>query len=290
MKVFVVTSSTSTGNIVKGAFQQAKVENLEVIAHHYPNDFLDSIEEDSAVLVDWEGDPEPLASSVANVKASDKGKAVPILLLSTKQASATTYHGMKAGASGVVNKPIDPSQLLKAIGAARKHAKSKKAPSINVEFINPFIEATRTVLGTMANLNVERKRLYLKDDYKMYGDISGVMGLSGTATGSVVISMPTPLAIQVVSTMLGEEPGEEITPAISDGVGEIINMIAGQAKASLTKTKYHFQISIPTVVMGKQHEVTHKQGTPNIVVLFESDKGDTFAIQVCLSPTAVEGE
>jgi chemotaxis protein CheX len=113
------------------------------------------------------------------------------------------------------------------------------------------------------------------------------MGLSGAASGSVVISLPSKLAIEIVGAMLGDDMGNTLTPEVGDGVGEIINMIAGQAKASLTKTKYHFQISIPTVVMGQGHEITHRQGTPNIVVLFTTEAGDDFAIQVCLSP---EGE
>lgn len=288
MKVFVITRSTSASNIVKGALQQANVEDVEVHACPNAQKALEAVDENSIVFVDWEGDPDPLANEVAHIKSAENGKDATVLLLCTKQASASTFQGMKAGAGGVVTKPVEPAELVKAIAAARKRVKAKKAPNINVEFINPFIEATRTVLGTMASLQVERKKLFLKDDYNMYGDISGVMGLSGAATGSVVISLPTKLAIEVVSTMLGEEPVAEITPAISDGVGEIINMISGQAKASLTKTKYHFQISLPTVVMGTNHQITHKQGTPNIVVVFETEKGNTFAIQVCLSPNDEE--
>ena len=74
---------------------------------------------------------------------------------------------------------------------------------------------------------------------------------------------------------------------VCDGVGEIINMIAGQAKAMLVKTKYHFTISIPSVISGHGHEISHKKGTPNIVVLFEAD-GTPFALQVCLAPVESE--
>lgn len=285
MNVIVITIVASTGNIVRGALQAAKASEIEAVVLPDALSVGEHLEEETVVLVDWEGsDPVVHAETVKRVKSTPGGEDTPVLLLSTKQAAGTTFAGMKAGASGLVSKPIDPQDLVKKIATALKHRKMKRAQSINVEFINPFIEATRTVFQTMAGIAVERKRLFLKNDYQMLGDISGVMGLSGSASGSVVISLPTRLAIEMVSKMLGEAPGETLTPEVSDGVGEIINMISGQAKASLAKTKYHFQISIPTVVMGEHHEITHRQGTPNIVVLFESEAGDTFAIQVCLCP------
>jgi chemotaxis protein CheX len=285
MNVIVIASSPSTGNIVKNALQQASVPDLTFTAMENCEKLTESkLTEDTYVLVDWEGpDPALLASHVKCVKDTAKTD-VPVILLCTKKDAGSTFAGMKAGAQGVVNKPISPEELVRSLVVARKQAKAKKSQSINVEFINPFIEATKTVFKTMAQMEADRKRLFLKDDHKMLGDISGVMGLSGSASGSVVISLPTRLALELVGKMLGEDMGQEITPEVSDGVGEIINMISGQAKASLTKTKYHFQISIPTVVTGTGHEITHKQGTPNIVVLFEAN-AQTFAIQVCLSPS-----
>lgn len=282
MNVIVVTDTASTGNIVKGAFQQANVKDVEVSVIENCNNIIDYTGDDTVVLIDWDMNDVTVNTSYVK-KAKESCPEAPILLIASKQSSGHTFAGMKSGAKGVVNKPIDPEQMIKAIANVIK-GKNKKAPSINVEFINPFIEATKNVFKTMVGIDVERDKLYLKEDHKMFGDISGVMGLSGAATGSVVISLPSSLALTVVGSMLGEAAGTEITPDTCDAVGELINMISGQAKASLTKTKYHFQISIPTVVQGKGHEVTHKKGTPNIVVLFKTSDGDAFAIQVCLSP------
>ena len=139
----------------------------------------------------------------------------------------------------------------------------------------------------MCQVETARKKIFVKDDYKMLGDISGVMRLSGTAAGSVVISMSSDLARLVVGKMLGEKPAEELTREVRDATGEIINMISGQAKASLVKTKYHFTISIPEVVTGPGHEIEHQPGAPNIVVVFEGE-GHDFSLQVCLAATDQE--
>ncbi|MHC4886493.1 MAG: chemotaxis protein CheX [Planctomycetota bacterium] len=284
MKVFVITASNSTGNIVKNTLTQAKITNLELVVLETPAELEGQLSVDDFILIDWEhSEPGVLGGYVKRAREFSGELNVPIILMATKQQANTTFAGMKAGASAVVTKPLNAEELVKHMAAAQKKAKSKKAPSVNVEFINPFIESTKSVFKTMAGIDAERKKLYLKEDHKMMGDVSGVMGLSGDASGSVVISLPKSLAIGLVAKMLGEEPGTEITPDICDGIGEIINMISGQAKASLTKTKYHFQISIPTVVQGPEHEISHKKGTPNIAVLFEA-QGQEFLIQICLSP------
>jgi chemotaxis protein CheX len=284
MKAIVIATSGSGANIIRGALQQANMQDLDFVHLESASSIGEHLADNAVIFVDWESlNPDVGTSIIKKTKEAMGEKNIPILLVAGKQSSNTTFAGMKAGAKGVISKPIDPEAMLKAIASAIKSSKTK-APSINVEFINPFIEATKNVFQTMIGVNVEREKLYLKNDHKMFGDISGVMGLSGSATGSVVISMPSKLAVKIVAKMLGEEPKGEVTPDTCDAIGEIINMISGQAKASLTKTKYHFQISIPTVVQGAGHEITHKKGTPNIVVMFKAED-EPFAIQVCLSPT-----
>ncbi|MBN2712916.1 MAG: chemotaxis protein CheX [Planctomycetes bacterium] len=280
MQIIVCGEKNVTTNMIKGALQQAKVQNADILHIAKPEEIRGKVTEESVVIVDWDGDPVMDARYVTAAKEANE--KVPVILLCTKAKSGTVFGGMKAGATGVLNKPFEPEELVKVVAAALKQSKAKK-PSVNVEFINPFIDATINVFKTMCQMDVHRKKLFLKDDHKMLGDVSGVMGLSGSATGSVVVSLPERLACIVVGRMLGEEPSSSLTPDVCDAVGELINMISGQAKASLVKTKYHFSISIPSVVSGPGHEISHRKGTPNIVVLFEADAQE-FAIQVCLAP------
>jgi chemotaxis protein CheX len=77
---------------------------------------------------------------------------------------------------------------------------------------------------------------------------------------------------------------EELTEDIvRDCLGEIANVVAGQAKALLAGTPYHFTFSTPTVVAGGGHEGGATPGGGYLVVLFGSDVGD-FALQLGLGP------
>ncbi len=280
MKVITVSDSAVTPNMIKGIFNMRKIPGVEFVHTENRDQLTAAMDEQSVVLIDWEGDP---AFEVQFVYAAKERLArVPVLLLCPKIKAGTTFAGIKAGAAGVINKPFNPDDVIKSIALSLKKG-IKTRPTVNVEFIKPFIDATRNVFSSMCRVEIARKKIFVKDDYKMLGDISGVMQLSGTASGSVVISMSSELARLVVGNMLGEAPAAELTQEVMDATGEIINMIAGQAKASLVKTKYHFTISIPQVVTGPGHEIEHQPGTPNIVVVFEG-AGHDFSLQVCLAP------
>lgn len=279
MKIVVAALTASAVNMVKNIIT-AKAPSTEIVHTKDIADTVAALGDQTAVFIDWEYPDESLpVRIVAAVK--EARKEIPVLLLSTKQKAGGTFAAMKAGAAGVVNKPLDPDELLRALSAAFKASTAEKRPSVNVEFINPFIDASRNVFSTMCGVEITRKKLFLKDDHKMLGEVSGVMGLSGTASGTVVVSFSKKLACVLVSKMLGEPESPELTSDVCDGVGEIINMISGQAKSMLAQTKYHFNIAIPTVVSGVGHEISHKKGTPNIVVVFEA-MGQEFALQVCL--------
>ncbi len=279
MKIITVADTASAPNMIRGIFHMRKIPGIDFLHVHAKEDLIAAMDEKSVVLVDWEREPAECAEYVYAAKA--RIAKVPVLLLCSKQKAGTTFAGIKAGAAGVINKPFSPDDVIHSIANTLKKG-MKTRPTVNVEFINPFIDATRNVFSSMARVEIARKKIFVKDDYKMLGDISGVMQLSGTAAGSVVISMSSELARLVVGNMLGEPPAAELTQDVQDATGEIINMISGQAKASLVKTKYHFTISIPQVVTGPGHEIEHQPGTPNIVVVFEG-AGHDFSLQVCLA-------
>lgn len=151
----------------------------------------------------------------------------------------------------------------------------------NVEYINPFISATLQALEVMALLHATRGAPFAKAGTAVNGDISGVIGLAGQATGSIAITFPAPLAARIYSQMVGEEVSE-ITEGVKDAVGEIANMIAGGAKAVLAQKGFTFRIAIPTIVVGKNHTVDHKGAGPCLVVPFHLDE-HTFWLEVSFS-------
>ncbi|WP_025209499.1 chemotaxis protein CheX [Hippea sp. KM1] len=160
------------------------------------------------------------------------------------------------------------------------------AAKLSVEWINPFIEATEEILETVAMISPKRGQLALKKDSTVEYDVSGIIGITGEAIGSIALSFPKKTAIKVVSNFTGEEV-LGIDNDTADAIGELTNMIAGRAKKIFSDKGVKLKISVPNVVIGKNHTIASPKGTPTIVIPFTSDEGE-FAIQVSLVPNPSE--
>ena len=80
--------------------------------------------------------------------------------------------------------------------------------------------------------------------------------------------------------MFGEEI-KELNEEIKDAAGEITNMISGQARKILDELGRTLHGAIPSVIMGKNHTLTHMTTSPIIAIPFSTDNGD-FTIEVCI--------
>jgi chemotaxis protein CheX len=151
---------------------------------------------------------------------------------------------------------------------------------MDVKFINPFLEGTVEVLTKMAFVNPKPGKPYLKKNNLAKGDVSGIIGITGTIRGSLALSFSTGSILKIVSNMLGEEI-TAINGDIRDAVGEITNMVSGAARKRIETMGFSLSASIPTVVSGKEHSIMHVMGGPSVVIPFEME-GGSFVVDVCM--------
>jgi len=151
---------------------------------------------------------------------------------------------------------------------------------MNVEFVNPFLEAVANVLSTMAGTAASPGRPLLKKDQQALGDVTGMIGLAGERSrGSLAITFSEPAIIRIASIMLGEEM-KGLDDTVADVVGEITNMVTGGAKRILSERGYRFEMAIPSTIMGRNHAIYHKTNGPVIVVPFQME-GGRFFVELC---------
>jgi chemotaxis protein CheX len=145
--------------------------------------------------------------------------------------------------------------------------------STGVEIAKPFIEATTTVLQTMAMLNPKAGKPFVKKDKAASGDVSAVIGFTGDKNGSISVSFSKKCAITMVKNLLGDAV-EDLVQDTKDAVGEVCNMISGQARAGLSQMGMTFHGSTPTVIMGDGHTISHVSKGPVIAIPFTTEGGD----------------
>jgi chemotaxis protein CheX len=137
----------------------------------------------------------------------------------------------------------------------------------------------------MLGCEVRRGQPYLKVDGASDGYVSGVIGLSGRAVGTVVLNLSDNVAIRAASKMLSCELSK-IDGDVCDAVGELTNMVAGAAKAKLAE--YQLAVSLPNVVTGKDHVVRFPSNVTPVCVPFETGWGPVvLEVGLVESPNAV---
>lgn len=143
---------------------------------------------------------------------------------------------------------------------------------MDVKYINPFIESILENIEKMTQIKAEKQSLSVSKNETPFSDISGIIGLGGEVKGSAVISFPTKLALAVASAMFMEEL-PEINDEVKDAIGEFANIIVGNARNKLVNSGLQVQISTPTIIVGKNHEIAHPDSVPFLVIPFKTDLG-----------------
>ncbi len=151
---------------------------------------------------------------------------------------------------------------------------------MNVAFINPFIESTLRSLEMMASITAEKTGLAVKEDLITTYDISAIIGLTGDTSGSIILSFPKALACRIASNMLMEEV-LELNQSVEDAVGEIGNIVVGDARRILIQDGFSLSISVPTVVVGTGHKISRTGDIPCIAIPFHTEFGE-FEVNVGL--------
>jgi chemotaxis protein CheX len=156
----------------------------------------------------------------------------------------------------------------------------KPKSKLNSKLIMPFVNSTMNVFTTMVKIKPTIAMPRLKEDAGTTYDVSGVIGFSGDLVGSVVISFQMETARQMVNALVGGEiePG---SADFVDAVGEVANMIAGNAKKDLGVVA---NIAVPTVVIGPGHIIGRMRDVPCVLIPCTSSAGD-FAVEVNIKPT-----
>jgi len=156
-------------------------------------------------------------------------------------------------------------------------------PSISVQHINPFIKACLETFYLMANVKlVPGKPLIISKSQSRY-DITGIIGLSGEAKGSINLCLKKKDALSLVSKFV-QEKVTRMDEETADAVGELANIIAGYAKKEMTGLK--IQISLPIVIMGHNHLTDRPRGMTCFIIPFTSPNGN-FDLVVALKNQSI---
>jgi chemotaxis protein CheX len=237
------------------------------------------VEQAPAGVVVFAEKGQEIADRIANLEKHTRYLSIPLIAVANGSDHQAHNRLLAAGASAVFESDVKDEILLSEL-QSRCDVQPVYA-EIRKNLLEPFIEGTTITMQEMAGIKVSVNSVYQKSNYKLFGDISAIIGLVAPGEGSLVLSFPEATANAVVRRVLAGIADHPDSDMIRDCVGEIINVVAGQAKGILASTKYHFSFSTPTVISGANHEIRHKPNMACMVIAFGSEVG-VFALQLCL--------
>ncbi len=151
---------------------------------------------------------------------------------------------------------------------------------INVEYINPFISAAQTVLKDFCQIESSMGKPYLKQaSYE--GDLLAVIvGITGVLKGQVILTMEEGTACDIASHMMMGMPVPELNDMAKSAVGELCNMILGNAATIFSTKNIALDITPPTLTQGTNLSFSVSDSKTICVPLEYEDK--SFEINIAI--------
>jgi chemotaxis protein CheX len=163
---------------------------------------------------------------------------------------------------------------VQARGAASGPAAVREA------LAEPLTEAVRATLQVMAGADAFVQRATPAPASGPPGDFAAVIGLRLAAGGLLALRFPAATAAALAGRVLAELGGPPDAEMARDCLGEVANVVAGQAKALLADTPHRFTFSTPRVLTGPEADLRPEPGAVGLALAFSSDVGE-FALEFC---------
>ena len=142
---------------------------------------------------------------------------------------------------------------------------------MRVEYINPFVESSVSVLKEALGLQVRRENVSLKAKAQPVLDVAVIVGLVGQVEGRVIFDLDTQTAINIASRM-NDEAMTEFDELAKATITELGNMITGRAVTKLSELGYKFDVTPPAIFTGSNMEISDVN-IEALVVPIDTDLG-----------------
>lgn len=127
---------------------------------------------------------------------------------------------------------------------------------MNVDYINPFIEASQSVLMMMTGNKPELGQVYIRKSPFQSDNIAVIVGLTGKIRGQVVLSFSQKSALAIASAMMGGISLTDLDEISKSALSELANMIMGNTATLLSSRGIGIEITPPSLLMGEKLLIT----------------------------------
>lgn len=151
--------------------------------------------------------------------------------------------------------------------------------TINVNYINPLLKASVTVIRQACALDVTLDKPSLRDTVFTADELLVLMGITGEMKGQAIIDFPKSAALAIASKMCMTEL-TEMDELSQSAICELCNMIMGNTATLFSQAGTQIDITPPTVCKG---DVTFQNNfAANICIPVNYEGKYFFAINIAI--------
>ncbi|MBN1498537.1 MAG: chemotaxis protein CheX [Spirochaetes bacterium] len=140
--------------------------------------------------------------------------------------------------------------------------------NINAEYVNPFLEAASAVFKQIINVDLRRGKMIIKENPEPSHDVAIIIGITGSINGEVVYSMGYNMVTKIAEILAPGMTESQVKAEYKDIVGELANMITGNAMNLFAYSGKQIDITTPTVVNGQDFTITLVKQTTLAINLY----------------------
>lgn len=150
--------------------------------------------------------------------------------------------------------------------------------SIDTKAADAITQATISFFRTMLTMEVTHGEATDSIGPASNPSLSATIGISGDLSGSMSLHVHPDVAGNIMEAWLGERLAPE-TAECRDGIGEIVNIVLGDAKTTMSSGNINFTFSIPHVIFGSEYQINYPSDVSVQNIGFQSPAG-TFEVEI----------
>ena len=142
---------------------------------------------------------------------------------------------------------------------------------MNIEYINPFIEASQTVLQQVASIDAKLGKVFLRSSPYKGEAIVIMVGITGKMRGQTIFTMSKQTAFKIASAMMCGMPVDELNEISKSALSELTNMILGNAATLLYNKGIGIEITPPSLLLGENLSISQSKMQTICIPLYLTD-------------------
>lgn len=126
---------------------------------------------------------------------------------------------------------------------------------MKVEYVNPFLTASKDIFSQVCNININKNQLYVKQGFVKLNDVTITVGITGDVKGNIIINLNKETAMAIASKMMGGYEVTELNEITTSAVSELCNMIAGQSGIHFNEMQKNIDITPPIIQINNENSL-----------------------------------